>query len=133
MTNLLSKAIKKTTKKEKKLNWSSYCSVSLIRNQCSDKNCSIYPICLIKELKKTDNKWNSDCSGCAGGHPSFWKTIIESPQWKKWEKEQSRRWDLLAGNKKVRKGVYDMPEVEECGWLGEKHWQDFVRFIIKNG
>lgn len=45
----------------------------------------------------------SPCSGCKDGHPSFWKTVIESPQWKEWSKEQQEH------------STRDMPEVEEMG------------------
>lgn len=67
--------------------------------------------------------WDKDhylykCSGCPEGHNSFWKTIIESPQWKKWEK---------IANKKG----YDYCECSECGWMSQKHFQEFIKFIRK--
>ena len=67
--------------------------------------------------------WES-CVGCSEGHSSFWKTITESEIWKKWEKEQSRRFSL-----KKLKGCFDVDECRECGWLGKEHWQEFQKFI----
>ena len=58
----------------------------------------------------------SPCVGCEGGHPSFHKTIIESPQWKAWQKV----------------GQYDFSECNELGIISSKHFQDFIKFIIKN-
>lgn len=57
------------------------------------------------------------CTGCKDGHPSFWKTVIESPQWKKWQEEQ------------MKNPTYDISEVEECGIISPKHFQDFLKFI----
>jgi len=70
------------------------------------------------------------CVGCKDGHPSFWKTVTESPQWMKWHKEQIRR----CGIGKIVKGrfnqqVYDMPEVEELGTISPGHFQEFLKFI----
>ena len=40
------------TKEESQMhNWSSYCSVDDNRNQCSEKNCTIYPVCRIKQTR----------------------------------------------------------------------------------
>ena len=30
--------------------------------------------------------YNCPCKGCPEGHASMWKSIVESPQWKEWEK-----------------------------------------------
>ena len=43
--------------------------------------------------------YNSPCSGCKEGHASMWKTIVESPQWKEWQKV----------------GQYDFAECNESG------------------
>ena len=80
----------------------------------------------VEEIIEKERFW-SPCSGCEEGHPSFWKTVIESPQWKQWQREQHRRLD----EGKIKDGVYDMSEVEECGWISQKHFQDFINFIIK--
>ena len=57
------------------------------------------------------------CPGCKDGHNSFWKTVIESPQWKLWQIEQSRN------------PTRDMPEVEELGQISPEHFQEFLKFI----
>jgi len=72
------------------------------------------------------------CNGCQGGHFSFWKTVVESPQWAVWEKEVSKR--MSKHNKKKSKiytGVWDVDECRECGWISQKHFQDFIKFINK--
>ena len=60
------------------------------------------------------------CPGCKGGHPSFWKTVIESPQWAKWKE--------YAWKKKL---LYDFPEVEELGCISPGHFQQFLKFTLK--
>ena len=60
--------------------------------------------------------YNSPCSGCKGGHSSFWKTIIESPEWEEWE---------------ASRPPYDFSECEELGIMGKKHFNDFIKFIRK--
>jgi hypothetical protein len=35
--------------------------------------------------------WCAECAGCPEGHPTFWKTVVESTQWKAWEEEQEKR------------------------------------------
>ena len=57
------------------------------------------------------------CNGCPEGHSSMWKTVIESPQWKLWQKEQQKN------------PLYDMSECEELGIMSKKHFQDFLKFI----
>ena len=59
------------------------------------------------------------CVGCPEGHSSFWKTVIESPQWKVWQTQQ------------IKNPTYDMSEVEECGWISPKHFQEFMKFTIE--
>ena len=76
----------------------------------------------MKKNTKLDYKgWDKDhyvfrCSD--GYHPSFWKTVIESPQWKLWKEAMTK------GKVPER----DMPEVEECGWFSPEHFQDFLKF-----
>jgi hypothetical protein len=47
-----------------------------------------------------------------------------------------RRFSLLSrntrNNKKTRLATFDIDESQECGWLGEQHFQEFLRFIIKS-
>ncbi len=44
-TNILNNKIWKD-----KLNWSSYCATTKNRNQCSEKNCILFPMCVIKKI-----------------------------------------------------------------------------------
>ena len=72
-------------------------------------------------------RWEYSCSD--GSHPSFWKTVITSSQWKVWQTEQRRRFDLLQKYQSCNSGIYDMSEVEECGWISQEHFQEFIKFI----
>lgn len=58
-------------------------------------------------------------------YPSFWKTIVESKEWKLWYKEQMRR---FADDARTE-GVFDIDESQECGWMSPGHWEEFVKFI----
>jgi hypothetical protein len=58
--------------------------------------------------------YNSPCSGCKGGHSSFWKTIVESEEWKLW---------------KATNPMYDFAECEELGIMGKEHFKAFIDFI----
>src|SRR3990167_3537915 len=60
--------------------------------------------------------YNDQCEGCPEGHASFWKTIIESPEWKEW----------------IKIAEYDIPECEELGIISKEHWEDFLKFILSN-
>ncbi len=70
----------------------------------------------------------SACSGCSDGHPSYWKTVVESPQWKAWEKEVHKRVHDQLGKDRME-GVYDIDECRECGFISAGHFQDFLKFI----
>ena len=65
------------------------------------------------------DRYLQTCEGCEGGHSSFWKTVIESPQWTLWRKEQYRH------------PSRDMSEVEECGIISPEHFQEFLDFVLK--
>ena len=75
-------------------------------------------------------RWESPCSDST--HPSFWKTVVTSFQWAAWQKEQARRFSLLNIHQACNDGVYDMSEVEECGYISQEHFQEFLSFIEKN-
>lgn len=61
-----------------------------------------------------------ECPGCPDGHSSFWKTVIESKEWKAWKEH----------NFKISEhGNYDWPECEELGIMSEGHWGEFVEFL----
>lgn len=70
--------------------------------------------------------WHAECDGCPNGHPTFWETVITSPQWIKWEKEVSKRM-----NKKTHDGVWDVDESRETNVISQEHFQDFIKFIKK--
>jgi len=82
----------------------------------------------IEETEK-DNYWKP-CIGCSDGHSSFWKTVIESPQWKEWEKEISHRVsEHIKNNSEIYEGCWDIDECQECGWISQGHFQDFIKFV----
>lgn len=56
------------------------------------------------------------CAGCKDGHPSIWKTLVESPQWKAWYEHASKNM------------LYDVDESQELGAMSTKHFQDFMGF-----
>lgn len=56
--------------------------------------------------------FHQPCAGCKNGHNSMWQTIVESPQWKEWEKV----------------GRYDFAECDELGIMSQGHFQAFLEF-----
>lgn len=75
---------------------------------------------LILERDAALENWHSHqknvpCSGCEGGHDTFWKTVIESPQWQEWER-YTKEWDVL--------------ECSACGHISSKHFQAFLKFVV---
>jgi hypothetical protein len=70
-------------------------------------------------------RYHSDCIGCKGGHSSFWETVTKSPQWKLWQEEQRKRFAT-----EIKYGVWDIDECQECGWISQEHFQDFIKFIL---
>ena len=74
-----------------------------------------------------------ECGGCKDGHNSFWKTVIESPQWQTWHDElekRMKRGKIVKG--KFSENVYDLCEVEELGIISPEHFQEFLKFTFKN-
>ena len=57
-------------------------------------------------IKKMDNEQN------------FCITIVQSPQWRKWDKVAHLR-------------GWDSSESAECGWLSKEHLQAFFKFVIE--
>ena len=76
-----------------------------------------------REKEHATKYWES-CEGCPEGHNSFHKTIVESPEWEAWEKEQKE----MFGRKEFD-GCFDVNECKECGWISKEHWKKFVEFI----
>lgn len=59
--------------------------------------------------------YKQKCNSC-GYHNSFWATVIESEEWKKWKEKNNNL-------------EYDFCECEELGILSPRHWQEFIKFI----
>ena len=67
---------------------------------------------------EAETKWhahqkNVPCGGCKDGHDTFWKSVVESPQWKAWT-ASSPEWDV--------------DECEACGHISQGHFQAFMKF-----
>ena len=77
--------------------------------------------------KAQEMRWWEECDGCEGGHNSFWKTIVESDEWKEWKKEQAKRFHT-----EEKEGCFDIDECTECGWISKEHWKEFIKFIINS-
>ena len=63
--------------------------------------------------------WDERCGvyACSDGeHLSWWLAIGKTPEWQAWA-EHARKNHL-----------YDIAEVEECGWMSEEHARDFLAF-----
>lgn len=53
-----------------------------------------------------------------GTHPSFWKTVIQSDEWKAWEKEGYKL-------------GWDVDESRECNWFSAGHFAAFLKFTVE--
>ena len=74
-----------------------------------------------RQRDEAETKWhahqkNVPCAGCAGGHDTFWKSVVESPQWKAWT-QAADGWDWM--------------ECEACGHISQAHFQAFMAFSAK--
>jgi hypothetical protein len=58
---------------------------------------------------------NVPCPGCEGGHDTYWKSVVESPQWREWSRVSRD---------------FDTAECEACGHISERHFQAFLKFVI---
>jgi hypothetical protein len=82
--------------------------------------------CLCEICEKA--RYSMPCPGC-GEHPSFWRTVVESPQWQAWMAEQARRMEARYIDKTEPDAkVYDMFECMELGCISPGHWQEFLDF-----
>ena len=75
---------------------------------------------MVEQRDEALTKWhahqkNVPCSGCEGGHDTFWKSVVESPQWKAWE-ASGPEWDV--------------DECRACGHISQAHFQAFMGFIV---
>jgi hypothetical protein len=71
--------------------------------------------------------------GCP--HSSFWKTVVTSPQWKGWEHDlcvSMRKADELGWDspeaKQYKERMFDVDECAACGWMSDRHFQEFLKF-----
>ena len=82
--------------------------------------------------EKKYTQWDMDneyARGCNDGayeqrelseNPSFYRTIMDSPQWQAWVKYNEET------------PQYDVHESMECGWLSQNHWQAFIKWAKEN-
>jgi len=62
-------------------------------------------------------------------NPTFYDTVVSSPQWKLWYEEIMRRHLINEkGGKWEDNKTFDIDESQECGWLGDEHFQEFIKF-----
>lgn len=83
------------------------------------------------------NRWRYRCSD--GFRDSFWKTVVESPQWGAWKTHvfenlnESISIDEFADmGWHERHPIFDVDECEEYGWISQEHFQAFVRFLTRS-
>jgi len=79
---------------------------------------SLVPSLIAEAERRTEERlyWEP-CEGCKDGHPSFWKTIVESEEWRQWEKASVQHF-------------FDTDESRECGWFSPAHFKSFIGFLI---
>lgn len=53
-------------------------------------------------------------------YPTFYETIVKSPQWQNWQ--------YVAVN-----FGFDAAESTECGWLSPEHFQAFLKWVVGRG
>jgi len=61
----------------------------------------------------------------------FYHTIIRSPQWEAWEKEND--FNMLTNQyhsiDDYKHKVFDTAESRDLGLISQEHWQEFIKFI----
>lgn len=81
------------------------------------------------EVGKTDEKkytqWDMDNDGAyeqrkPSENPSFYRTIMDSPQWQAWVKHNEET------------PQYDVHESMELNWFSQNHWQAFIKWVKEN-
>lgn len=53
----------------------------------------------------------------AENNPTYYETIVRSDIWKAWTKHAEEHM------------LFDMAESIECGWLSDKHWSAFIKWV----
>lgn len=74
----------------------------------------------MRERCEKERYW-SPCVGCPEGHPSFWKTVVESKAWDAWYEYQCS----LPASHPER---FDIDECQECGYISPEHFKAFLAF-----
>lgn len=71
-----------------------------------------------KHLKGCEKHfWEIPCSD--GPHNSFWKSTVQSPEWKAWYEYN------IGPNHQ-----FDVDECQEVGWISSEHFAAFIKFTI---
>ena len=85
-----------------------------------------------------ERHWQYKIQGCKEEFPSFWKTVVSSPQWAAWGKQVARNHHkaLMAHTKGKpdaykNADIWDVDECRECGWMSDRHFQAFLRFCAR--
>ena len=72
-------------------------------------------------MKRKKKGWDKNCGiyHCSDGpHNSWWQSLVRTSEWKAWAEYNT--------GKNMR---YDIPEVEECGWMSVSHAKDWLKFV----
>ena len=65
-------------------------------------------------------------------HSTFYQTILDSHQWKKWYKEQHKRVKELCEDGAYEKFIFDIDGCQETGQISQRHFQEFLKWIKEN-
>ena len=91
------------------------------------------PTSKAKKSGWSKDHWEYYCGGCSEPHPSFWKTVTTSEEWKEWYIEQLQRMQNCKcfdnRGKRCTCDVFDIDESMECNAFSQQHWKSFVEFI----
>lgn len=92
--------------------------VMKLREELSETQDSLKKVTIGRDEALTQwhaHQKNVPCLGCEGGHDTYWKSVVESPQWLAWEKAADG-WDVI--------------ECQACGHISQKHFQAFMKFVV---
>jgi hypothetical protein len=78
--------------------------------------------CFCEECEKA--RYNIPCG--YHFHESFWKTVVESDEWRAWCEEVRKRWKKIKDKDCLP--IFDIDECQECGWISPDHWREFMKF-----
>ncbi len=108
-----------------------------IANAKSQHRCCTARIDLAVELEKAlrEPQWEFPCPG-DGPHPSYWKTVVTSPQWAAWQKEHARRFHDQRRSLEAERTRLQLSTVTAGGAApppvagGDEHFQEFLKFTV---